>query len=196
MPTICCHSTGPLGTLLLAAREGALIGAWFLDQRHFPKRCEDWRESPQDGLLRAAASQLEEWFAGTRQGFDLPLAPIGTPFQQAVWREIARVPFGQTQTYGEVARALGRPKASRAVGAATGSNPLSIIIPCHRLVASDGALTGYDGGLARKAALLRFERGECGATSGKRVAGQRCGDDLFSSFPVSTLPCPRPSYRT
>jgi len=149
----------PLGRMLLAARNGALLGAWFSDQRHMPKFPPSWRESAADSLLCQAAEELREWFAGKRREFTLPLAPQGTAFQRAVWREIARLPFGKTQSYGEVARALGRPKACRAVGAATGRNPLSIIIPCHRLVASNGALTGYDGGLERKLALLEFEAG-------------------------------------
>ncbi len=158
--TIYRRSTGPLGTLVLAAQSGTLIGAWFVDQRHFPQARASWRESPDDALLQAAARQLGEWFAGRRRGFELPLAPVGTPFQQAVWREIARVPYGTKASYGAIARALGQPKACRAVGAATGRNPLSIIIPCHRLVAGDGALTGYDGGLERKAALLQFEQSD------------------------------------
>lgn len=150
----------PLGPLLLAAREGALLGAWFEGQRHGPALSADWREAPKDELLCAAAGQLAAWFEGRRRAFDLPLGPVGTAFQREVWQAIAKLPFGRTASYGDVARALGRPSAARAVGAATGRNPLSIIIPCHRLVASDGALTGYAGGLARKAALLRFERGE------------------------------------
>lgn len=157
--TIYCLRPSPLGTLMLAAREGALIGVWFLDQRHLPKGRASWRESPEDALLEAATRQLEEWFAGRRRVFELPLAPLGTVFQQAVWREIARLPFGRTATYGAIAHALGAPQACRAVGAATGCNPLSIIVPCHRLLAASGALTGYDGGLARKAALLAFEKG-------------------------------------
>lgn len=148
---------GPLGGMVLAARRGALIGAWFEDQRHFPGIAPAWREAPHDTVLEAAAGQLADWFAGRRRAFALPLAPEGTAFQLSVWDHIARIPFGATCGYGELAEALNRPRAARAVGAATGRNPLSLIVPCHRLVAASGALVGYDGGLERKAALLRFE---------------------------------------
>jgi methylated-DNA-[protein]-cysteine S-methyltransferase len=101
--------------------------------------------------------QLDEYFAGSRATFDLALAPAGTPFQQRVWAELARIPAGTTVTYGELARRAGRPGAARAVGAAVGRNPVSIVVPCHRVVGSDGALTGYAGGIARKAFLLALE---------------------------------------
>ncbi len=104
------------------------------------------------------ARELDEYFAGRRRAFDLVLAPAGTPFQLAVWEELRRIPFGGTTTYGELARRVGRPTAARAVGAAVGRNPISIIVPCHRVVGSDGALTGFAGGLDRKRALLALER--------------------------------------
>jgi len=108
-------------------------------------------------VLRRAAAQLAEYFAGARRDFDVPLAPRGTGFQQRVWRELAKIPYGQTRSYGELARSLGRPTASRAVGAANGRNPISILVPCHRVVAGTGALTGYAGGLAAKRWLLEHE---------------------------------------
>lgn len=149
----------PLQTMVLACSEAGMRGAWFVGQRHFDGPAPGWRRDDQHPLLREAAAQLGDWYAGRRHGFDLPLAPDGTPFQQAVWAALARIGYGCTHTYGAVAAALGRPAAARAVGAATGRNPLSIIIPCHRLVGRDGALTGYAGGLARKRTLLAFEAG-------------------------------------
>jgi methylated-DNA-[protein]-cysteine S-methyltransferase len=149
----------PLQTMVLACSEAGMHGAWFVGQRHFDGPTPDWQRDDQHPLLQSATAQLTDWYAGQRREFTLPLAPTGTPFQQAVWTELARIGYGNTRTYGEVAAALGRPAASRAVGAATGRNPLSIIIPCHRLVGRNGALTGYAGGLARKRALLAFESG-------------------------------------
>lgn len=111
-----------------------------------------------DGLLDPMCDQLEEYFAGTRQEFDVSLVASGTDFQQAVWRQLSSIPYGSTSTYGEVATAIGRPSAARAVGAATGLNPISVIIPCHRLVGSSGALTGFAGGLDAKRWLLRHEQ--------------------------------------
>ncbi|MBQ5683798.1 MAG: methylated-DNA--[Peptococcaceae bacterium] len=112
------------------------------------------RETP---LLLEAKRQLEEYFAGLRAAFSLPLAPEGTDFQKAVWRELENIPYGETRTYGQIARALGNPKASRAVGMANHKNPVAIMIPCHRVIGADGSLTGYAGGLDIKEALLRLE---------------------------------------
>lgn len=147
----------PQGTLYLAAGTGGLQGIWFDGQRHFGGPNPAWQRADNDPILLATAAQLRDWYAGQRRGFDLPLAPLGTPFQQAVWAALQQIGHGQTTTYGALAAALGRPSASRAVGAATGRNPLSIVIPCHRLVGRDGTLTGYAGGLDRKHALLTFE---------------------------------------
>lgn len=141
---------GPLGELLLTAEEGALTGVWFEGQ-HEPCGKRD------DAALAEARRQLEAWFEGRLRAFDLPLAPRGTPFQQRVWEEIRRIPFGATRSYGELARLLGRPSAARAVGGATGRNPLSIVVPCHRVVGSQGTLVGYGGGLERKRFLLELE---------------------------------------
>lgn len=150
------HTT-PLGPMILAASEAGLLGAWFEGQRHFSGPQDHWVREPDHALLREAGQQLDAWFARQRNAFDLPLAPVGTPFQQQVWQALARIDFGITQAYGQVAKAIGRPEASRAVGAATGRNPWSIIVPCHRLLGQSGALTGYAGGLHRKQALLAFE---------------------------------------
>lgn len=154
----------PQGPMILAARGGGLAGAWFEGQKHFEGVQPEWREAPGAPVLVEAARQLEEWFAGRRQRFELPLAPTGSPFQREVWAAIAALGFGETADYGTLAARIGRPKAARAVGAATGRNPISIIVPCHRLLGRDGALTGYAGGLSRKRALLEFEAGRAGAS--------------------------------
>ncbi len=110
-------------------------------------------------ILRRAAAQLAEYFAGTRPRFDLPLATVGTEFQRRVWAATSAIPFGETATYGEIARKIGVPNGSRAVGGALNRNPICIVVPCHRVVGSSGKLTGYDGGVDRKALLLNLERG-------------------------------------
>ncbi len=147
----------PVGRLALTGDERALSGLYLLDagDRSAAIRPQ-WRRSA--GLFPAAAAQLEEYFAGTRTAFDLPLAPHGTPFQLAVWAELTRIPYGATASYGEVALALGKSLvASRAVGLANGRNPISIIVPCHRVIGADGSLTGYGWGVDRKEWFLRHE---------------------------------------
>ncbi|MGM9526585.1 MAG: methylated-DNA--[protein]-cysteine S-methyltransferase, partial [Peptococcaceae bacterium] len=116
----------------------------------------DWKRKDTD-LLLEARRQLEEYFAGIRAGFSLPLAPQGTDFQKAVWRQLEAIPYGETRTYGQIAAALGKPKASRAVGGANHNNPIAIVIPCHRVIGADGSLTGYSGGLDLKEKLLHLE---------------------------------------
>lgn len=153
-----CRYDSPLGAMRLLARGDALSGLWFEGQRHDVAIDASWREAPHDPVLRAAARELDEYFAGRRARFDLKLAPPGTEFQRRVWRAIAAVPAGRTISYAELARRAGSPAAVRAAGAATGRNPLSVIVPCHRIVGSDGSLTGYAGGLQRKVALLELER--------------------------------------
>ena len=150
----------PLGTMLAAAEDGTLTGLWFVGQRYFPKASAEWRDDAQAGVFAQVREQLKEYFAGRRMAFDLPLNPGGsraTPFQRAVWSAIAAVPFGATSTYSSLAAKCGKPSAARAAGAATGRNPISLLIPCHRIVGSSGALTGYAGGLERKKALLALE---------------------------------------
>ena len=146
----------PLGPLLLARTKDGLAGAWFEAQKHHPAPI-DAPIRNDDPLLQRAAAQLAAYFDGEATGFDLPLDLIGTPFQVGVWRELLAIEPGRTCSYGEIARKLGKATAGRAVGAAVGRNPLSVIVPCHRVLGSNGALTGYAGGLERKTALLRLE---------------------------------------
>jgi methylated-DNA-[protein]-cysteine S-methyltransferase len=142
----------PLGTLRLFATD-ELVGV-YLPAQHVDI---DAVAQP-DKLLDRTARQLDEYFAGRRTEFDLPLGPRGTGFQQLVWRALTTIPFGDTRSYGEQARSIGRPSASRAVGAANGKNPISIIVPCHRVIAGSGELTGYAGGMDAKRWLLDHER--------------------------------------
>jgi methylated-DNA-[protein]-cysteine S-methyltransferase len=143
------HSVGtPIGTLWLARDEHGLSGVAFAGPEG---------ASSSDGLLLEAADQLRAYFAGRLQEFELPLSPGGTDFQRRVWRAVLAIPYGATATYSALAASLGSPAACRAVGAANGRNPLPVVVPCHRVVGSTGALTGYGGGLARKRALLDLE---------------------------------------
>ncbi len=147
----------PMGGMRLAATAHGLAGAWFEGQRHWPDT-DGWRDAPGDPVLQAAQAQLQAYLAGARSDFDLPLdLRHGTAFQQTVWRALLAIPRGDTHSYGQLSQAIGRPLAARAVGAAVGRNPLSVIVPCHRVVGSDGSLTGYAGGLPRKQALLALE---------------------------------------
>lgn len=145
----------PLGELLLLSDGEALTGLYLEGHRGGPARSADWRRD--DGPFQAARAQLEAYFAGELQSFDVPVALRGTEFQRLVWSELQRVPYGATVTYGELAARVGRASAVRAVGAANGRNPVSIIVPCHRVVGADGTLTGYAGGLERKRWLLAWE---------------------------------------
>jgi methylated-DNA-[protein]-cysteine S-methyltransferase len=154
------RTESPLGPITLLASPEGLCGAWFDDQKHGPSDAEqkDWRADDQHPLLRQADLQLQAYFAGELTGFDLPLdLTTGTAFQQAVWQALLTIPSGASQSYGELARRLDNPKAVRAVGAAVGRNPVSIIVPCHRILGATGQLTGYAGGLWRKQALLKLE---------------------------------------
>ena len=154
---VCCDYAGPLGPMLLAATDRGLAGVWFEGQRHGPDRT-GWPQDPEHPVLRQACAQLDAYFAGRRATFDLPLdLQAGTPFQQSVWRALLAIAPGTTTSYAELGRQLGKPQASRAVGAAVGRNPVSIVVPCHRVLGTGGALTGYAGGLERKSALLRLE---------------------------------------
>ncbi len=148
----------PIGLLLLAASERGLSGVYFENHKHF-KGSSGWQEDEQHPVLQQARQQLQEYFAGQRQDFDLPLdLSAGTDFQQEVWMALRQIPFAQTSSYAALAKGIQRPRAVRAVGAANGRNPLSIVIPCHRVIASNGALTGYAGGLENKESLLELER--------------------------------------
>jgi methylated-DNA-[protein]-cysteine S-methyltransferase len=147
----------PLGRILLTSDGTSVTGLHFEGDKHFPRIGEAWAESPREPILARAASEVREYFACVRTNFDLPLAPAGTPFQQRVWRALCGIACGTTVSYAQVANGIGAPRSTRAVGAAIGRNPISIMVPCHRVVGSDGGLTGYAGGLDRKAALLALE---------------------------------------
>jgi methylated-DNA-[protein]-cysteine S-methyltransferase len=151
----------PQGRMLLVATDDGVSGVYFVGQKYFPEREKEWKRAPHQAPLRQVKRELAEYFAGKRKRFEVTLAPDGTPFQRSVWKAISKVGFGETITYGELARRAGHPGSSRAAGAATGRNPISIIVPCHRIVGSDGSLTGYAGGLNRKRALLVLEGVEC-----------------------------------
>lgn len=146
----------PLGPLLLARTAQGLAGAWFEGQKDHPGVLSTPQDS-YDPVLLKAASQLTEYFNGQRQEFDLPLDLHGTDFQCNVWRALLKISLGKTQSYRDIAHAVNSPQGVRAVGSAVGKNPLSVIVPCHRVMGSDGSLTGYAGGLGRKRALLKLE---------------------------------------
>ena len=148
----------PLGMFVMAARDAALKGGWFEDQKYFPEisAAAGWHED-ETAVLHAARQQLDAYFAGTSTQFQVVLAPEGTAFQQQVWGALRAVPWGETTTYAALARSLGRSGAFHPVGAAVGRNPISLFIPCHRALGSDGSLTGYAGGLERKRWLLDHE---------------------------------------
>jgi methylated-DNA-[protein]-cysteine S-methyltransferase len=145
----------PIDRLVVASDGSAIVGVWMAnaepDERHWADRCA------RDALLDEARRQLTAYFAGRLEAFDLPLAPNGTEFQRRVWSELTKIPFGATISYADLARRVRNVAAVRAVGAANGRNPIPIIVPCHRVIGSDGSLTGFGGGLPRKQWLLRHE---------------------------------------
>ena len=155
--TYYCELDWPLGRLLLMSDGASLTGVFFDDGRGVPARKPEWQLEPHADPFPRARAELQEYWEGRRRDFTVPLAPRGTAFQQRVWTSISGVPFGETITYAALAERVGSAGASRAAGLATGRNPISLIIPCHRIVGSNGSLTGYGGGLDRKRALLRFE---------------------------------------
>ncbi len=146
----------PIGTLLIAGDTDAVRRIDFPKNGKASKPEVEWTQSER-GPVGQAAKQLREYFAGKRADFDLPLAPEGTEFQRTVWRNLQEIPYGETISYGELAKRVGNPKASRAVGAANGQNPIPIVIPCHRVIGANGKLTGFGGGLPTKEALLTLE---------------------------------------
>lgn len=157
-PRVCATAPSPLGPMMLAASDRGLCGLWFMEGQKYLPAFSDWTRAPEHPVLSEAARQVAQYFAGERGAFDLPLdLQCGTAFQQAVWLALLSIPVGGTTSYGAISRSIGKPQAMRAVGAAIGRNPLSIIVPCHRVIGADGSLTGYAGGMARKTALLRLE---------------------------------------
>lgn len=147
----------PYGPLTLVAEDGTLCGLYMENQRHRPP--EETFGARDDSLFTGAAEQLTAYFEGELTEFTVELRLAGTPFQRSVWEQLCLIPYGETRSYGQLAEALGNPQASRAVGLANGRNPVSIIVPCHRVIGASGSLTGYGGGLPRKQRLLDFERG-------------------------------------
>lgn len=154
MPTTYTHADSPLGPLLLTADEDALTGLFMTS----PTPASDWIREDAAAPFPETRRQLAAYFAGGLTEFTLPLAPVGTAFQRGVWDALRAIPYGATCSYGDLARRLGSPGAARAVGLANGRNPLSIIVPCHRVLGTSGRLTGYSGGMERKAFLLALEQ--------------------------------------
>lgn len=149
METACIHINSPIGPLTIACNEQGISMISFSNAKELS------REIPKS--LKTCVQQLQEYFSGKRQSFDLKLAPEGTAFQQSVWKELLHIPYGETQTYLDIAKALGDEKLTRAVGNANGKNPIAIVVPCHRVIGSNGKLTGYAGGMKRKQFLLQLE---------------------------------------
>lgn len=160
-----CTIRTPLGEMIAMVEQEKLCGLWFIDQKYAPGHSHEWLSDPDHPVFTALRGQLDAYFAGQLRRFDLPLAPQGTSFQMAVWALLCTISPGTVTTYGALARELavareGHLTSARAVGGAVGHNPISIVIPCHRVVGADGSLTGYAGGLERKTALLALENAE------------------------------------
>ena len=166
MNVVSKHIPSPVGPLLLGADEDHLRLIWFSTPRHPLPRSVTLAHGD-NAVLRETGAQLDAYFTGTLRAFDLPLRPVGTSFQREVWSMLAQIPYGQTWSYGDVARRIGKPQAVRAVGAANGRNPIPIVLPCHRVIGADGSLTGFGGGLPTKQFLLVLE-------------GALPGSDLFA----------------
>lgn len=147
-----------VGELVLVARNNALLAVIWLDDEEMPEKYRHATRKDDHPLLQQAEKQLDEYFAGQRIDFELPLSPEGTEYQLRIWSELRAIPYGKTWSYKQLAERTGNPKSARAAGGATGRNPLSIVIPCHRVVGTDGKLTGFGGGLDNKAILLDIER--------------------------------------
>jgi methylated-DNA-[protein]-cysteine S-methyltransferase len=154
---IFCYVESPIGRLMLTSDGEALTGLYMGTPSKRPDLGKDWAQNGTAGPLPKAARQLKEYFAKERREFDLPLRMQGTEFQRRVWRELTKIPFGMTWSYGQLAKRIDKPNASRAVGLANGRNPIAIIVPCHRVIGADGSLTGFGGGLPRKQWLLEHE---------------------------------------
>lgn len=151
------YTDSPLGRILMVSDDDGLHGLYFVGQKYEREPDTDWLESPEDLLLTRTRAQLAGYFSGKRRTFDLPLALEGSAFQRRVWEALCTIPAGDTVTYGSIAKSIGAANSVRAAAAAIGRNPVSIVVPCHRVIGSDGKLTGYAGGLERKRALLALE---------------------------------------
>jgi methylated-DNA-[protein]-cysteine S-methyltransferase len=156
MTTVFSLLESPIGELLLTGDGVSVTGIWMQSHRSEWRHTKGWTRD--DRALASTRAQLTEYFAGERTEFDLPLAPEGTAFQRRVWTELCAIPYGTTISYGELARRIGQPTAARAVGLANGSNPLPLVVPCHRVIGADGSLTGFGGGIERKRWLLAHEK--------------------------------------
>jgi methylated-DNA-[protein]-cysteine S-methyltransferase len=157
MTTFYTYFESQIDPILLTSDGEALTGLYMVEQKHGPEVAPDWVRNDDAAPFAEAKRQLADYFAGELTEFDLPLAPQGTEFQRRVWEELARIPYGVTISYGELARRIGQPGSSRAVGLANGRNPIAIVVPCHRVIGANGKLVGYGGGLPRKQALLAHE---------------------------------------
>jgi methylated-DNA-[protein]-cysteine S-methyltransferase len=151
------HFDSPMGAMLAIATDDAITDLHIVSGKYVPKFDDSWIDSPKLPVFLQLRRELGEYFAGQRKTFEVRLAPEGTEFQRAAWNALTKIPFGQTRSYGEQAAAIGKPKAVRAIGAANGRNPIAIVVPCHRVIGANGALTGYAGGLDKKEFLLRLE---------------------------------------
>jgi len=152
--------SSPIGDLMLVADTSALVGLYFVGCDHLPAASDRWQINAKNPVLQQATKQLQEYFAGKRETFSVPLRLVGTLFQEKIWREIARIPYGKTTSYSELATRAGSPQATRAAGTSTGRNPVAIIIPCHRVIGKNGGICGFAGGLERKRHLLALETPE------------------------------------
>jgi len=189
--TVCYrHLATPFGPVMLVGDGTFLTGLYTAEHQRMASPSADWRRT--DDAFADVAVQLDEYFAGARRKFDLPLRPAGTPFQTSVWNELLRIPFGATMTYAELARRLGNPAASRAVGGANGRNPISIIVPCHRVIGVDGKLTGYAGGVEMKRRLLEWERHAAAGDREPLYAGDfrrlAAPNDQSKEYPAKKMP--------
>lgn len=183
MTTYYMGMRSPIGRLTLTSDGNALTGLHMA-----PYEAEsDWRKDP--GPFDDAIEQLESYFAGERRTFELALAPVGTPFQLSVWKQLRVIPYGQVRSYGDIARKIGNPKAVRAVGRANGANPIAIVVPCHRVIGANGTLTGFGGGIDRKVRLLALEGLEVQRTAAGRGGGAVSARSRVGRAPVAG---PRP----
>ncbi len=168
--TIYTNIDSPLGRIMVLGDGQFVTGLYMLDHKGGPGLDPSWKLTEEP--FSAIREQLAEYFAGRRQEFTVPLKLVGTPFQRSVWQELLRIPFGSTISYAELARRIGQPTASRAVGNANGRNPVSILVPCHRVIGANGQLTGYGGGIDRKQWLLEWERRAATLQSGRSPIGK------------------------